>query len=123
MFLHFHFHSCLCAFTCGTLFTSLPFAISFLCLTHFQRRFLLFHMAWFLALIPILATAAMFVSTFHSLPSTPAFVLFGQSIKMGWINGFVWTGSALLIPALLYLLFSTLNKQKEYKKPASVSLI
>jgi hypothetical protein len=75
-----------CAVLCGSLFSGIPFAITFLAFNRFQRRYLIFRAAW----LPVLVAAAsclLLMSTDH------------EHIAMDWGNfHFVWLLTAIVTP-------------------------
>ena len=118
-FASFHLHNLqgpVCPLLCGAVFTGIPFLLSCLFLNRFQQRYLITRMWWFLALVPIAATALMLVlpkNLQHSHASSSVGSGLSDSSGALWIG--LWTLSAILTPYLLEALVYLIIKPKKYK--------
>jgi hypothetical protein len=88
-----------CPILCGFIFGFSPTLVSFLYLSRFQHRFLIFRMGWLPALVPIIS------STLLLLTDDPH----------GWAWRSIWLLAAILTPYMLELSAALILRQTRWK--------
>lgn len=113
---HSNLPTCSCALITGSSLTGIPFVLSFFFLNKFQQRYLLKFMSWYLILIPFLATALIFLWTWHPIEPKPSMLVWGKfDVPNALTHAIVWTSSALFTPYFLISFFRIFTRQKKAK--------
>lgn len=93
-----------CPILCGFIFGFSPTLVSFLYLSRFQHRFLIFRMGWLPALVPIISSALLLLS----------------DDPHGWTWRGIWLLAAVLTPYTLELMAAALLRQSRWKPHTAV---
>lgn len=92
-------------FSCGALFSVVPFLLSSFVLNRFEQRYLLTKLAWLVALLPAIAALAMYI-----VPP-----LFGRAPEHSGFLAVVWVVAATVTPYLLDLVAYWILKQGAFR--------
>jgi MFS family permease len=84
---------------CGFIFGFSPTLVSFLYLSRFQHRFLIFRMSWLPALVPIISSVLLLLS----------------DDPHGWTWRAIWLLTAVLTPYTLELMAAAFLRQSRWK--------
>lgn len=88
-----------CPILCGFVFGFSPTLVSFLYLSRFQHRFLIFRMGWLPALVPIVSSALLLLS----------------DDPHDWVWRSIWLLAAVLTPYILELIAAVILRQARWK--------
>jgi hypothetical protein len=88
-----------CPLLCGFIFGFSPTLVSFLYLSRFQHRYLIFRMGWLPALVPLISSALMLLS----------------DDPHGWMWRSIWLTAAILTPYMIELIAALVLKQARWK--------
>lgn len=92
-----------CPMLCGFIFGFSPTLVSFLYLSRFQHRFLIFRMGWLPALVPLISSALMLLS----------------DDPHGWVWRGIWLLTAILTPYMIELGAAFVLKQPRWNPHSS----
>jgi hypothetical protein len=95
-----------CPILCGFIFGFSPTLVSFLYLSRFQHRFLIFRMGWLPALVPIIGGALMLLA----------------DVPHGWVWRSIWLVTAILTPYVFELIAAFVLKQSRWKPETGPSV-